>query len=410
MNSKPPLFVCCFALDPNRGSEYGKAFYWTSALAKYFEVHVFCHEDSVGICQKNGGTAPWIFHPISLQKTNALNFYHWYMKWCDVAVKEAEKSLKEFRPVGLHHPMLGSFRILPRYDKLGIRYTLGPLGGGETIPFPFLRSMRIPPRVRIEEMLRPLINYACVKNPLVSPVLRGAAHTFATTQQSAEVIRAGGARSVSCVFPDVFSGKINAEEVTASRKSQAGFLGEGFRLIFSGRALWWKGGHLALMVLKTLKQLEIKASLTMVTQGPAKSEWETISKNLGIDGSVTWYDFVAREELLSMYSNSHAYLYPTMHDSSSSAIPEAYSTGLPSVTLGIGGAGTASSREAGFNEFRPTAPEWIEAASQRVQEWISQPDGWMAASEGALRRASDFSVSSLEEAVEKYIVPAILRP
>jgi hypothetical protein len=109
---------------------------------------------------------------------------------------------------------------------------------------------------------------------------------------------------------------------------------------------------------------------------------------------------------LELYAEAHAYVYPTMHDSSSSALPEAYSTGLPSVTLGIGGAGTASTSETGFNEYLPTAPAWIDRAASAIGEWMKNPEQWLIASTAALDKSHSFSLHSIEMAIEQHIIPA----
>lgn len=176
-----------------------------------------------------------------------------------------------------------------------------------------------------------------------------------------------------------------------------------FRLFFSGRALWWKGGHLAIQVLRAVRERGLPASLTFVTQGPAAAAWKSLAQRAGLEKFVHWHPFVARDQLLEMQSHAHAFVYPTMHDSSSSAIPEAYSTGLPSITLGIGGLAMAVGPGTGLNAPAPTAQEWIAQAAQQVTEWVNRPEHWFNACQAARQHSHTFTSQRIEKAIGIYL-------
>jgi glycosyltransferase involved in cell wall biosynthesis len=256
---------------------------------------------------------------------------------------------------------------------------------------------------KVIESFRPLINTACVKNPFVVPVLRNAAASIATTEQTAQLLRAAGAKNVHTVFPDVTQDQREFDEVVSHRQLQSETIQQRCELVFSGRALWWKGCDVALLVLKKLVQKGCSVRFTVVSGGgDAVAGWKKCAAQLQLEPYVTWLDFMPKKDLLSLYENSHAFLYPTMHDSSSSAIPEAYSTGLPSVTLGIGGAGTASTSQTGFNEFHDTAELWATKAAERIREWTQTPSTWLAASLAARKHADSFSISGIKTFLSDY--------
>jgi glycosyltransferase involved in cell wall biosynthesis len=347
-----------------------------------------------------------VFHgiPLEIPKGSTAWWKDWYPTLRKEVILKISEETSSLQPVGLHHPNPGSFRILPAYHSLGIPYTLGPLGGGEVAPFSFLRSANLPLKQLGIESLRPMINRGCVSHPWSHPVLKGARHVLATTEESAKVCRAGGARSVSCAFPDVFEAA-STNDPLIRRPAQQQELKDNLRLIFSGRSLWWKGGTIVLEVLAEARKRGIKATLTMITEGPVSDAWQARAESMGLTPWIEWSRFVPREDLLQKLGESHVYIYPTLHDSSSSALPEAYSTGLPSMTLGIGGAGTASGEGTGFNEFRPTAPEWVSAVVDLLQRWQAYPEEWLECSRKALERSNDFSQGAIEEIVERELVP-----
>lgn len=407
---KPPIIVSCMFPNPSKGSEAGKAFSWTLALEIFFEVHVICLDTSAEACAKSELCKNWNFYPISMPAPRgpSLWWYNWYRMWCGEVVEKILEIRRTVQPVGIHHPVMGSFRMLPRFDVTGIKYTLGPLGGGEFLPAKFAVTAGFPPLVCLEELLRPAINLLTSLHPLSKPVLSGAEHCIATTEESARIIRKAGATRVSIAFPDVFETQSDPVEVMARRKLQAEELRKEVRLIFSGRAMWWKGGHLALRVLQRLHAMGCNATLQMVTQGPAVESWRVESGKMGIADHVRWSGFVSRPELFELQSHSHVFVYPTIHDSSSSAIPEAYATGLPTVTLGIGGAGAASTPATGFNAYLPDATQWVNQAASAIEGWIADPTAWLLACGAAVVHSRNFSQKHIEDVVRRVVVPAFI--
>ena len=85
--------------------------------------------------------------------------------------------------------------MFPDYFRLGIPYTLGPLGGGETAPLRLLRDAGLPPAELAREWLRPALNYASLMNPQVRRVLRQARMALATTRETERLLQWAGAES-----------------------------------------------------------------------------------------------------------------------------------------------------------------------------------------------------------------------
>ena len=253
---KPNLLIPALDVNPHRGTEPGKAFQWTTALAEFYQVHVICSVDAAEICKKSGRCESWIFHPVEIQldSTSFIRFYKSYYKWCRLLIPKCLELIPQIRPVGLHHTVLGSFRMLPGYHRLSIPYTLGPLGGGETAPWHLLRESSLPASAFIKEMIRPTLNYACLLNPQVRQVIQNARVVIATTPETEGLLKWAGARKTAVVFPDAIDlSRLPADPLHA-RQLQLGELRANFRGIWSGRFLWWKGGQLALRFLARLRQ------------------------------------------------------------------------------------------------------------------------------------------------------------
>ena len=391
--SKPKLIVTALSATPFSGSEPGKAFNWTLAVSKFFEVHVLLLADKINKCEESGLCSDWIFHPINIDgpTQGGIPFYIWYAKWCRAVEDKCSKLLSKDSYVGIHHPVLGSFRMFPRYDRLGITYSLGPLGGGETAPEGLLRDCGFPPIPRILESTRPLLNALSIRIPSVRRVIR----------------KSAGSLNTAIVFPDIVDVLMDSNDrILALRKKQASDLPEKFRLVFSGRSLWWKGGSVAVRFIHRLLSAGVEATLDVFGDGPAMAGWRDLAAKLGISRDrITFHGMVERKHLLEAYASSHLFIYPTFHDSSSSAIPEAYSTGLPSMTLFCGGTRTAAIPGGGINFTPRTINEFYDQGLADVRRWIKDPSLWIECCKQALEASKKFSHEAIENAVEKELVP-----
>jgi glycosyltransferase involved in cell wall biosynthesis len=404
---KPNLLVPAPDVNPYRGTEPGKGFHWTRALAEFYQVHVICIRSAAEICEKSGLCKDWKFHPVDMEFNGSSNIllYQSYYKWCRRLIPKCLELIPKIRPVGLHHTIMGSFRILPDYHRLPIPYTLGPLGGGETAPWHLLRESSLPMSAFAKETLRPALNYACLLNPQSRRVIRKAQMVLATTRETEGLLKWAGAGKTAVVFPDAIDPARMPADPLLARKRQLDELQGNFRCIWSGRFLWWKGGQLALRFVQRLREAGCNASLDIYSDGVGINHLQQMAQKLGLGAHARFNGMVTRDQLLQAYLRAHLFVYPTLHDSSSSAIPEAYGTGLPSMTLALGGTRTATDPKTGLNETPRDIESWFGDGVGLVQSWIQKPDTWLESCNAALEKSRAFSSSNLIDAVRRHLRP-----
>jgi glycosyltransferase involved in cell wall biosynthesis len=404
---KPRLIVTSPAALPGTGSEPGKAFVWTKALSRFYEIHLICSSLSADACKQSGQCDQWVFHPLDapVKPVAGIRFYWFYHRWCQALIPKCMEVIRTVQPVGLHHPALGSFRMFPNYFRLGIPYTLGPLGGGETAPIRLLRDAALPPTELAKECLRPALNYASLMNPQVRRVLRQARVVLATTQETERLLRWAGASATAVVFPDAIDLSEAPEAPLSTRARQREELNRDFRCVWSGRFLWWKGGQLAIRFAHRLRQAGCNASLDIYSDGKGIEKFKQMVKDLGLENHVRFNGRVSRHELLRAYLRAHLFVYPTLHDSSSSAIPEAYSTALPSFTLALGGVRTATDPLAGLNQTPCSIGGWLEQGLHLVNRWMANPDSWLAACAAAHQKSNSFLMENIVAKVCEHLNP-----
>ncbi|HVU22997.1 MAG TPA: glycosyltransferase, partial [Opitutus sp.] len=273
-------------------------------------------------------------------------------------------------------------------------------------PPAYLRTARMPWRQRAAERLRPWINLACVRRPGVPPVLRGAGLVLATTPETERLLRRGGAGNVAVAFPDCTPTDAAAAALATRNDDRAAALADGVRLIWFGRALWWKGGQLAIELLRRLAATGVPCELSIHSFGAALESWRTRIAALGLSARCRIPGYVDRQTLLEELARTHVFVYPTIHDSSSSALLEAYAMGVPSLSTGVGGPALVATPATGYNERTPDLEAWLGAAVARAQQWQRDPAAWMAASAAARARAAEFGPGHVVRLAERWLSPA----
>ena len=394
-NTKPRLLLVAAAILADTGSEPGKGIIWARTLAQFYRLEILTLPTYARALEQKGLPEGCRAHAVSediLTSPNVLLYLRSYARWCRELIPVCRALCREGDIAGLHHVTLGSFRVLPRYDGLGIPYTLGPLGGGECIPWHLLGQMRLPTGEAAREAARLPLNYLFTLHPGLRAVLAGARLTLATTPESADLLRAMGARRTAVVFPDAIDAGADDATVLATRERQAATLPARVRLVCAGRALWWKGHHLAIDFLALLRARGIEATLDVFSTGPALEALRERAAQSGMEPHTVFHGMVSRGELMRAYESCHLFVNPTMHDSASSALLEAYAKGLPSMTLGLGGAATVTTPAAGFNQRVARMEDWLEGGAQTVAGWVADPARWLDACRAAKARTYDFGL------------------
>lgn len=407
-DARPPLVLVAVDMARHGGTEPGKSWAWACALARHYRLHVVTAPAVAERCRNEPLAANWHWHVTHAPQPGSmgLRYYRDYARWCREATEVVRELVPRVRPLGLHHITLGSFRVLPRYDRCGVPYAIGPVGGGETTPWEILRSARLPFRASISEFVRPWLNNAAAAVPGLRAVMRQSRLALGTTEDTERVLRRMGARKTGVAFPDCLHSDVDGNRARSSDE-RAGDLRRCVRLIWSGRAVWWKAGHLAVELLRRLQAAGIEAELTLFTYGHALEAWQRQMQQAGVTARCRINGFVPRAQLLVELGRAHVFVFPTLHDSANSALLEAYAMGLPSLTVGLGGPAMIATENTGYNVRPANMEAWLEGAVERVRQWQVDPAAWMAASAAARQRAAAFGPVHIDALVDHWLPPAV---
>lgn len=407
---RPALMLAAVDMARGGGSEPGRAWDWACALARHYDLHVVTGSNVAERCRREKAAAGWTWHTttVAAPTSSGLAYYRDYRRWCREAEGVLHRVLPQVRPVGLHHITLGSFRVLPRYDRFEVPFTLGPIGGGESTPRELLGTARLPPGPWISEFLRPWLNGAFAAVPALRAVMRRSQLALATSQETEAVLRRMGARTTAVVFPDRVPPDLDASRAMSAAE-RAAELPRCVRLVWSGRAVWWKAGQIAVELLRRLRRAGVEAELSCFTYGHALPAWRRQMAAAGVGEHCRVSGFVPQAELHAVLGRAHVFVYPTLHDSACPALLEAYALGLPSLTVGLGGPAVVATPATGGNFSTKNLDAWIDRAVDCVRGWRDEPAAWLAASRAAQARAADFGPAQLEAIVDRWLGPGTYR-
>ena len=336
------ILLSAYACEPGKGSEPGVGWHWLLELLKLgHEVHVVtrCNNRSnieAGLqCVVGADRARFYYVDLPSwalfwKRTQYLiNLYYPVWQW--LAYRKM-KSVHRQQPFDcVHHITFGVFRHFSLMGRLGIPFVFGPVGGGEATPGPLRKHY--PLGGRFADWLRDRLNDTARINPFLWQTYAQASLIYGKTNETVnwvpqryrhkahQLIEIGLDPSFVAPAPKPYDGQ------------------EPFKLLYVGRLLFLKGLPLGLDAFKALLAVKPDASLTLIGRGPERQRLEAHVQRLGIGAHVEWIDWVAHDDLAGIYRQYHAFLFPSLHDSSGNALLEAMGSGLPVVCFNLGGPG-----------------------------------------------------------------------
>ena len=171
-------------------------------------------------------------------------------------------------------------------------------------------------------------------DPFVKMTGHRSALALATTQQTAERLRAIGCREITiepqaALRPEEFE---QLSRIAERRESP-------FRLMSLGRFLHWKGFELSLRAFAKFHSGYPASEYWLIGDGPERQRLQELARTLGVGDKVFFTGSIPRTAVLEKISECDAFLHPSFHDSGPLATVEAMAAGLPVICLDLGGPG-----------------------------------------------------------------------
>ncbi len=273
-------------------------------------------------------------HVVEGQARSGVSEQLHYLFW---QVAAARRARQLHRAVGFdlaHHVTHVKYWAPSAVRRLGIPYVWGPVGGGESTPAPFYDALG--EAGRHYEERRDAARRLGERLPSVRATARGAALAFATTEATAERMRALGARGVEVRSAIGLAG----DEIERLAEIEPPFGGP-IRFLGIGRQEAWKGYAFAIQAfaeaVRSGDAALDEAELWLVGDGPEHDQLRAAAEAEGVADRVRLFGQVPRAEVSEMLGAAHALVQPSLHDSGGGVCLEAMAAGRPVVGFDLGG-------------------------------------------------------------------------
>jgi glycosyltransferase involved in cell wall biosynthesis len=334
------IFVSAYGCEPNKGSEQGVGWHWVLEMAKTEELWVITRSNNrqgieSGLPPEIDSRVHFIYYdlPEWLRrfKSKEKGLYLYYALWQWGAYRLAKQLVKEIKFDYCQHLTFGSMWMPTFMYKLPIPFVWGPIGGGESVQFSFIKTL--PWRGRFAEYARCiLIRFADI-NPFFAGPARAARAIIARTTDSEMVFPQKYRHKVHTMLETGTSEDVLLKYVPTVVKSSDTKL----NLVYVGRLVASKNVATALRAFALLPKAYTKLHLTIVGDGPLLDALTELARQLGVIDRVSFVGSVSHEDVIRTLQLSDLCLFPSLREGGSWSLMEAMAVGLPVICLDTSG-------------------------------------------------------------------------
>ncbi len=337
------IIVSAYACEPNKGSEPGIGWHWVIELARLgYDVNVITRLNNKDNIEKaiykleSFDNLTFYYYDLpkwaKTIKKGPFGIYFYYFMW-QIGIVSLAKKINAEKSIDLvHHITFGVFRQPSFLWKLNKPFVFGPAGGAEMASHKLLRSL--PLKEYIKEITRIVVNYVYKFSPILNRMYKQTDIILCKTDDTLNFI---SSKFSNKKYVEMDIGTLGAHKTEGKNNKK-------LKVLYVGRFLGWKGIHLSIDAINKVNKDEELVDFTLIGRGPFKEYLQSKAKSK----SIKFIDWVAQDELFNYYSSFDCFLFPSLHDSSGSVILEAYSFGLPVISLDIGGPNKLVDKTCGF--------------------------------------------------------------
>jgi glycosyltransferase involved in cell wall biosynthesis len=312
---------------------------WVRQIARFHEVWVITRANNQEPIEKALASSPLpnvhrVYFDLPrwarIWKKERRGIHLYYFLWQLGAYFRARKLHRQVGFDLAHHVTLANYWMPSFLSLLPVPFVWGPVGGGESTPRIFWRSLSL--RGKVYETMRDLARRLSELNPLLRLAARRAAIGLASSHEAAKRVRALGCRNVSVLSPVALTG----DEILRLGGFPLCHNGP-FRPISVGTLLHLKGFDLGLRAFARFQERYPAAEYWIIGDGPERRRLERLARGLRIADKVIFAGGLPRQKALERLAECDVLLHPALHESGSWVCLEAMGAGRPVVCLDLGG-------------------------------------------------------------------------
>ena len=326
------LCLSLSACEPNRGSEPGVGWAWAIGMAKRHETWVITRAnnrsaieaelDRLVVSAEERPHFVWVDLPAwvrRLKKKGVVPVGLYYLLWQFAARRAWDRT--GIRVDIIHHVTFNTFAIPGVWWRRKEKVILGPLGGMSICPRAFLRCFPFPARIR--EILRSFFCKLWFLNPLFRCARRNADALIFTTEEIRKDLARGDDRSWAFLETAVPVALEHWKNETTRKRRARRFLWAGS---FEGR----KAGDIAIRAFaQAFREVADPPVLEVLGSGDLQSRWKRLAASIGVGAIVRFPGRASQTELWDKMSDSLAFVFTSVRDTSGNVALEALALGTP---------------------------------------------------------------------------------
>jgi glycosyltransferase involved in cell wall biosynthesis len=352
------VLLSAYACEPGKGSEPGVGWNWATQIARFADVWVLTRSNNripieAALATEPMHRARFIFYDLPwwlrFWKRKQRGILLYYYLWQIGAYWKARQLNRQVRFDVTHHVTFVKYWMPTFLSLLPAPSVWGPIGGGESMPEPFRRTLSL--RGKVYEVLRDVARSIGERDPLLRITARRAELVLATTEDSK-------ARLLTLGCPDVRvyseSGLSDRDMAELSRLTQRD--SSTFRILSSGNLLHLKAFDLSLRAFAPLSKEGLVNEYWIVGDGPERSRLERLAEDLGVRQQIVFWGRLERSKVLAKLAECDVLVHPSLHDSGGWVCLEAMAAGRPVICLDLGGPGVQVTESTGI-KVRALTPE-----------------------------------------------------
>lgn len=412
------ILIDAYAVSPNWGSEQGMGWNWVSNLAKFCNLYIITEgewqkeiEQSIdaamhdnmdkavnptGLTKQQAENMHFFYLPVSKEiremcwNQGTWKFYMYYEQWEKRVYEKAKEIITaNSKMPGCQIDVLHKLNMIcyrePGYLwKINdIPFVWGPVGGYGGIPNSYLNGAGI--STKLKENVKNIINYFTFHfQPRVQKAAKRSNAIVGAYKETYEAIR-------DVYRPDaVLINETGAfiDETSVAHLSD----GEEFRLLWVGKYDLRKQLGIAIQTMNLLKH---KRNIHLYVAGsgyPQDVEFYTkVVENLDLKENVHLLGVVPNVKTREMMKEMDIFFFTSIHDATSTVVPEAISAGLPVVCHNTRGFGVIVDDKIG-RKVEVKNPEYSAKEFAKIIETLeSNRDVVRKLSAGCIERQKEIS-------------------
>lgn len=331
---KKRVLIVAYACEPDKTSEPGVGWHFSREISKSYEVIVLTRKNNQkSIESQEADSRSFIYYDLPgifklLKRTLPLGTQLYYGLWQWGAYLHAKKFMKKsgLQIDLVHHLNFGVSWIAPPAYLLKQPFVWGPIGGGDTVPWSFLKKMKL--RWIAQEIVYGTINRIGKVSPFsLITRIKVAAVVFRT--QSAKLLFPKRGNTHSAIISETASSEIVAR--------QSKTMGNTVHAICVGRMNYWKGFILAVQGFHEFLKQGGQGTLELFGEGTELQSIANYIKANKLEGHIFIRGFVPNETIKQKMDEAQIMLHPSFREGGSWAIMEAMSFGIPVICLNTSG-------------------------------------------------------------------------